>query len=275
MAENQEQTPEASAPPASAVRDKHERLRIYIHHSSALRKKFIGPRTPGATYIDPYCSPLKSKASSAGRITEASAVVAFNAATANDTPFSALHVADTDTQALLDTERALKDLGAPVRAYRGDAPRTIPVLISSLNKSALHFGFVDAPDPESVPFEVLTQLTGLPRLDLMIYLNVQELQRNLGAYLNSETCPLDAFAPGWREVVEESSPLHNIRDQVLEHWLGLIRALEMDLVFGEEIFAGQKNQSLHWLVFAGRHPLIADYWERIRNPSGQSSLDLS
>jgi hypothetical protein len=58
----------------------------------------------------------------------------------------------------------------------------------------------------------------------------------------------------------------------LQHWLGLIRELDIAPSKGIELVTADKNQQLYWLVFIARHELAAKFWDETRNPSAQGRL---
>jgi three-Cys-motif partner protein len=246
------------------IEGKHARLRRYIEGSAPLRRQFVGQGGVGATLIDLYCTPPRLQARGSSQLIEGSAVFAQRIAEAQGSAFSALHLGSTEPKALADNESLLKRAGASVRAYRGSIDQTLPVMIAGLNKRALHFILLDPPNLQGLPLTLIQDLAILPRLHLLIHLNAGDLQRHLGRYLGSRQCVLDSFAPGWREVVTDSAPLHQIRLQILEHWLKLLRPLGFAGVHGDELIGGTQSRSICWLALAARPAVSPEFWDLLR-----------
>ena len=83
----------------------------------------------------------------------------------------------------------------------GPAEDTAARIVARLNKYGLHFAFLDPFNLDDLPFSVIEAFSRLKRIDMLIHVSAQDLQRNLDAYSMSENGPLDHFAPGWRNVV--------------------------------------------------------------------------
>ena len=61
------------------------------------------------------------------------------------------------------------------------------------------------------------------------------------------------------------------RAAYIRYWVAKIGAL--GLPPGRfELIVGSKNQRLYWLVLISRHPRAAEFWDKIRNISGQGEL---
>ena len=112
----------------------------------------------------------------------------------------------------------------------------------------MHFAFIDPFNLKDLDFSVLKQLAALNRMDMLIHVSVQDLQRNLRRYIEIKSSALDRFAPGWREYVNTSVPDQSVRAAIFEYWLGLIRSLNMEPPQGIELVSGERNQRLYWLV---------------------------
>ena len=135
-------------------------------------------------------------------------------------------------------------------------------VIAKLDPYALHFAFLDPFGLKALPFDVLRKLAALKRMDMLIHVSVQGLQRNLERFANSKSCALDIFAPGWRAVVDPRHIDANTRSRVFEHWRGLLGTLGMTVSDAVELVRADENQPLYWLAFAARHPLPIGLWEK-------------
>ena len=84
---------------------------------------------------------------------------------------------------------------------------------------------------------------------------------------------MDLFAPGWRDTVDTKRPPHDVRRAIVAHWIGLVRSVGMKVFEHQfELVTGRQNQPLYWLAFAAKHPTASEFWEKIRNVSGQRDL---
>ena len=156
----------------------------------------------------------------------------------------------------------------------GKAAETVERIIPKLNKYALHVAFLDPYNLGALPFEVVRKLAALKRIDILIHVSVQDLNRNLLRYLDSKTSPIDAFAPGWREKVAGDRSITYIRGKLFEYWRSLLRTIGMSTAEAAELIVGTKNQPLYWLAFAARHDLALQFWEKIRHLEPKRQTDL-
>jgi len=121
-------------------------------------------------------------------------------------------------------------------------------------------------------FDVIRELSALPHIDLLLHLSLQDLQRNSELYVASQNSPLDKFAPGWREYVNNKQALHAFRAGLLSYWQSLVRTLGFQHQRAGELVTGSSGQRLYWLIFLSRHTIANDFWDKIRNVSGQHDL---
>ncbi len=107
---------------------------------------------------------------------------------------------------------------------------------------------------------------------MLVHVSVQDLQRNLRRNIEREDSALDRFAPGWRQHVDVGARDDVIRAAIFDHWVGLIRGLDMQPSQGIELVSGEGNQRLYWLVLVARHKRAGELWDKIRNISRQGRL---
>jgi three-Cys-motif partner protein len=247
--------------------EKHERLRKYVGISSATRKKYA--TRSAAAYIDLYCSYGRSLVGASKLEKDGSSIVAAREANAKKSPFSEIHVADIEPDAVGATETRLKSHCASVHSYVGRAEVTVEAVKRKLNSNGLHFAFLD-PYTIDLPFSIIQTLASFAHMDLLIH--VSNFQRNLARYSKKDGGALDRFAPGWRLKVDPDHPNEGfVRSQIFDHWRTLIRGLDMQ-VFGVEKVLGNEGQKLYWLVFVARHELAGKFWKEICNVTGQGDL---
>ncbi len=250
------------------VQDKHVRLARYVGISRSVRVKFIGRDKAGATFIDLYSGPGRVRVRDETQAMHGSPLVAWHEAVIDDAAFTQVHVADANSQLSEAVNARLKRVDAPVFLETGPATETVDHVISKLDSYALHFAFLDPYNLGDLPFDIIRKLAGLKRMDILIHVSIQDLQRNLQRYIENENSPLDSFAPGWREHVDVSRDPKLVRAKILEYWRGLLKAEDMATTETAELIVGSKNQRLYWLAFAARHERALEFWEKVRNVDG-------
>jgi three-Cys-motif partner protein len=245
------------------AKEKHLLLQQYVGATWAARRNFVGPKDAGATYIDLFCGPARARVDGTNEVIDGSPLVAWRQSAPNHVPFTAVHIADSHPQLVEAAEARLKVAGAPVASEVGQAVETVDRIITKLDQHALHFAFLDPNGLKPLPFEVLQKLARLRRMDMLIHVSVQGLQRNLGKWAGTTTAALDDFAPEWRKVVDPRHIDANSRSRVFEHWRGLLQTLGMRVSDAVQLVRGDENQRLYWLAFAAHHPLPVGLWEKI------------
>ena len=106
-----------------------------------------------------------------------------------------IHVADADQRFSEAVGARLSQVHAPVFTETGSATVTVDRVISKLDPHALHFAFLDPYNLKALPFEIIQKLAGLKRMDILIHVSMQDLQRNLQRYIDRKDSPLNSFAP--------------------------------------------------------------------------------
>jgi three-Cys-motif partner protein len=254
------------------VKEKHLRLRHYVGATWAARRRYIGHGKAGATYIDLFCASARARIEGTTEVVDGSPLVAWRQSLADDVPFPAVHIADAHPQLLESARVRLDRARAPVHTELGEAALVVDRVIARLDPYALHFAFLDPYGLAALPFDVLRKLATLKRMDMLVHVSVQGLQRNLGRFVSSKSCALDGFAPGWRKVVDPRHVDANARSRVFEYWRGLLGTLGMKVSDAVELVRAGENQPLYWLAFAARHPLPIGLWEGISQIDKQGRL---
>lgn len=252
--------------------EKHDRLRKYIQASHGARAKFLRPvGTGGASYIELYSGAGRSLNTGTNQIIDGSAVVAFKAGLASGHPFSEMHLSDLEARNSSALAERIKALGGAVASYVGDASTVVDQVMSAVNPYGLHLAFLDPFNLAQLPFSIIERMLRVQRMDMIIHVSLQDLQRNLDEY-SRVGGTLDIFAPGWRDVVDVRQSMAALRAALIEYWLKAIRSLGTHPATGIPLVVGEKNQRLYWLVFISSNPLGQKLWNDVQNLSGQGSL---
>ena len=248
--------------------DKHARVRADLELAAkTVGRKFVGPGKAGFYYTDPFCGPPHARIRDNGQIVEGGALVATGAARAAGAPFSCIYIADKNPAFVEASARELQSRGETVRTYTGTALETSGEIARALPPHGLHFAFLDPFNLEALPFEGIHSLAKLARMDILVHFSSMDLQRNFGEFLAKPSSPLDSFAPGWRDTVQQTMPAHEKRRRVREHWQSLLAEAGIPTAGGIEHMQGSRNQTLYWLIFAAKNPLALKFWNVIRAAS--------
>lgn len=256
------------------AKDKHERLRKYLDISRAARRKFVEGRG-GAAYIDLFCGAGRAFVRDTNETIDGSPLVAFKCALDGGSPFSEIHIADLDEQRCTAAAARVAGAGGVAAHYPGSAADTVAQITARLNPYGLHFAFLDPFNLDALPFTVIETLSRLKRIDMLIHVSAQDLQRNLDMYSMSPDGPLDHFAPGWRDVVDLNQAQGATRAAYISYWTSKMERLGLPPARRAELVSGTtKNQRLYWLVFVSRSDFAKSLWDKIRNISGQGELPI-
>jgi three-Cys-motif partner protein len=254
------------------AKEKHARLRQYIDISREARKKFV-EGSGGATYIDLYCGSGRAIVRDTGEKIDSSPLVAFKSARDGGAPFSEIHIADVKEEFCRAAEKRLVAVGCTAKTYVGEAEQTVIQIVKRLNPYGLHFAFLDPFNLQDLPFFIFETFSKLKRIDVLVHVSAQDLQRNLHSYIRPGDTRLERFTPGWRDTVDTRRPQHAVRAAILAHWAAKIEALGLPPAKYAELVSGvAKNQRLYWLILAARHDLARQLWNKIRSPTRQGDL---
>lgn len=166
------------------AKDKHAYLCRYLDASRSARKKYVGPGKAGATFVDLFCSFGRSKIRDTGEFVDGSPVAAWKASSGGPAPFSRVHIADVDADAVDACKQRLERLGAPVVVHVGNAVSAAREYVTHVSRSGLHLAFLDPYGIGQLDFRIIKELARLQRIDMLIHVSAMDLQRNLGGQIN-------------------------------------------------------------------------------------------
>lgn len=252
--------------------EKHDRLRRYIQAARGARAKFLPPvGRGGASYIELYSGAGRSLIKDTDQIIDGSAVVAFKAGQASGYPFSQMHLSDLEPHNSSALSQRIKTLGGSATSYVGKASVVVDQVMGAINPYGLHLAFLDPFNLAQLPFSIIEGMLRVQRMDMIIHVSLQDLQRNLDEYTR-ERGTFDIFAPGWRDAVNVRQSMAAVRAALIDYWLQSIRSLGTHPATGIPLIVGEKNQRLYWLVFVSSNPLGHKLWNDVQNLGGQGSL---
>jgi three-Cys-motif partner protein len=220
--------------------EKHDRLWKYIRASRGARAKFLPPLGKGgASYIELYSGAGRSLITGTSQIIDGSAIVAFKAARDSGHLFSELHLSDIDDQNSSALAERIRALGGAAISYVGDAEIVVDQVMSAINPYGLHFAFLDPFNLGQLPFSIIKRMLRVQRMDMIIHVSLQDLQRNLDEY-SRVGGTLDNFAPGRRNAIDTRQSMAALRAALLiigsrlsARWGHIPRLVSLSLSAGE------------------------------------------
>jgi three-Cys-motif partner protein len=253
--------------------EKHARVQRYIEIASKARAMYVPPPNwrGGASYIELFSGPGRSLIRNTTRVIDGSPLVAFKAAQTSGAPFTEMHLNDSDPAMTAAVDQRTRALGGVPVCYNDPADVAVDKIVAAVNPSGLHFAFLDPYNLEGLSFDIIKKLSKLQRVDMLIHVSVQDLQRNLDDYSRPGGV-FDSFAPGWGDHVDPKQAINSFRAALMQYWLGEIQKLGTMPAKGIELIVGSRRQRLYWLVFVSAHNLAQKLWEAIRDPMKQTTM---
>lgn len=252
--------------------EKQDLLARYVDISRGARSKFTGPFKPGTTYIDLFSGPGRCKIKDEGGFIDGSCVTAWRKSVEGGFPFSQVFISDKDENRLAAATERLRRLGAPVTPIPGPAVDAAIAILKRLEPQGLHFAFVDPFSLGALNFEIFKTLTGRKRMDILVHLSKMDLQRNLDENMGSQLPAFDAFAPGWKAVIDVAQAQRGIRNEIIDHWRDLIAGLGTEASPEMRLLKTGGGQHLYWLLLVANHQLAHKFWKTAANPEKQGNL---
>jgi three-Cys-motif partner protein len=256
------------------VDEKHRILREYLKYQANPRQGFLGPTNAGATYIDPFCGPGRARVRDTDRFVEGSAVVAWKASVAQEAPFSALYIADKDSERRACCGERLRRLGAPVVEIEGEALAAVQDIVRRIDPYGLHFAFLDPYSLGALRIQNLQALASVKRMDVLVHLSAMDLFRNLDMNITQERDEFDLFAPGWRSVVDNNLPKDEQRRAIIDYWKNLVDGMGFKATAEMKAIRNSRNRVLYWLLLISRHQLAQKFWKIVLESGQQRGLGL-
>ena len=253
--------------------EKHARVKAYIEIASATRAKYVPPPAwhAGASYIELFSGPGRSLIRRTKQIIDGSPLVAYKAAQASGVPFTQIHLNDFDAANSAAVDARIRALGGAPICYSDPADVAVDKIVAAVNPRGLHFAFLDPYNLEGLSFDIIRKLSKL-KVDMLIHVSVHDLQRNLDKYSKAGGV-FDIFAPQWSDQVDPKQAINSFRAALMKYWLGEIHKLGKMPAKGVELIVGSKRQRLYWLVFVSGHGLAQKFWNAIRDPMKQTTMN--
>jgi len=252
-----------------AIEEKHHLLKQYVEITRGVRRQFLG--RAGATLIDLYCGWGRVSHRDTSQFHPGGCVCGYESSKVSGTPFTHVLINDLAKEKVEAAATRLRGVGASVLTSNITALEAASWAAEQVNPYGFHLAYVDPYDLEVMPFGIFESLAKLNRIDLMIHVSTQDLQRNFERYREQTAGPLDLFAPGWRARLDRS-PQRRLRPAVLAHWLGLLGKLGFRHARSVRHVRSDHGQTLYHLYLLSRHPLADTLWNASERSRPQGDL---
>jgi len=261
------------------VVEKLDYLKRYIDvFETSMRKKWRRRH-----YIDLFAGPGKCVGRKTGVVYLGSPLLALT----TKHPFTDYFFVDCDSDniAVLEQRCGISPLYARIQFEVGDANRVARKIVRQIHSvPSLNLAFLD-PDGLELQWNTVATLARINRLDLIIHYSQMGLNRAMPKVYRSETLTdVDLFFGDteWRTIYDnyrrhEEQFLHR---HLMDHYKSKLRRLGYketfrdDEVGAEPLMRNEKNAPLYRLLFASKHPLGLEFWQKVvgRNAHGQKRL---
>jgi three-Cys-motif partner protein len=247
--------------------EKHTLVCRYLGTSSEARRKFTR-----RTYVELFSGPGRQYIKGTNRFIDGSPLRAWKESQRTRTEFTEMHLADERQDFCDAVAKRLIDLGAKVKTHALRSEAAAKRIVRGLEKSGgMNVAFLDPFNLGDLPFTIIETFAQLKKIDLVIHVSAMDLIRQMPSAMKGTATSLDAFAPGWRNVIGHAPAGEETRGRFIEHWLTRIRALDFGDARVWKLIKGPTNQPLYWLVLVAKHPLAAHLWDEANKPP-QGSL---
>jgi three-Cys-motif partner protein len=250
--------------------DKLKIVTDYIQASGGARRRYLAT---GAAYIDVFSGPGRSRIRTTRQFIDGSPVAAFKKARDSLAPFTSINISDADPELLAAAEKRLLALRAPVVTTPGPASSAMPKIVRRLNKSGLHFAFLDPHNLGTLSFDLFESLVKLKRIDVIVHVSLSDLQRNVDRYTSDAYDQFDKFAPGWRDHVGTDMNQEALRAAIIRFWSEKVMKLGLPRARHCELIKGPGQQRLYWLILLARHELAHTLWSKISSSAKAPGFD--
>lgn len=251
---------------------------IYVFETS-MRQQW-----PVRNYIDLLAGPGKNRVRGTGGILLGSPLLALT----TQHPFTGYFFVDL----VIENTRALQQRCAASTCYNrvdirtgdcNDLVNDIFALIKHEERRSLNLAFLD-PEGLELRWETVARLATVRRMDLIINYPEGGLNRYMrrAFEVDGQTVVDDFFGDqGWRRIYKEWQNKRGLHRQLIDFYkarlqnLGYKEVLRGDEPGYEPLMRSQKRRApLYRLLFASKHPLGHDFWQKItrRDVYGQARL---
>jgi three-Cys-motif partner protein len=270
-----------------------DKLFYVKHYIDTFEKSMRKSKWRSRIYIDLFAGPGKCKDRKTGEFFLGSPLLSLT----TEYPFTNYFFADMDSECLETLKIRSKATAVSqdkIRFLVGDANETVYEItkeISSMDRvyipnvwPSLNLAFLDPNGVEELKWNIIAELAGMKRMDLIIHYSQQGVERLVkNSVASPKETALDRFFgdSGWRDIYTNNKdsasgyhrPLINYYKSKLRQ-LGYVEVKDDEELWTEPLMRNQKNAPLYRLLFASKSDLGVKFWKDITRikRSGQIQL---
>lgn len=237
--------------------EKHRELARYIDATWAARAKW-----KTSAYIDLFSGPGRQHVEETGEFFDGSPLVAWKASLRGRAPFHKAVIADARRDYVTACAKRLAAQACPTVDAVGAANESARWAASQVDRDGLQLAFLDPFNFRHLPWEVFQALIEIPHVDFIVHFSQQDLSRNLDRYFADDQSVLEAFAPGWRQAVDQRDKVQ-MRGRFIEYWISLFERHGFNAAQRVPLITTDNNVPLYRLVFLSRHPFPRGLWDSL------------
>lgn len=242
---------------------KHDRIRLYIEATRAVRAKYLPPHgTGGAAFVDLFAGPGRARVRDQPATVPGSALIAVEHAQA---PFSHVILCDVLPENVAALRARTRADANRVTLVEGDCNTEIDRIVSLVPPHGLHIALIDPFSPSTFKWSTIAKLAAVKRMDLLIHFPTGPTKRNFLHHGFHETIDEMVGTPSWRSRVHAAENVPKLIDVLREQLVAL--GYEGERVNTLPVHT-EKNLLLYHLVFASKDERGTAIWKSITKHDG-------
>ncbi len=242
---------------------KHDRIRLYIDATRAVRSRYLPPRgTGGAAFVDLFAGPGRARIRDEAMTVPGSALIAVEH---GDAPFSRVILCDLDSENVEALRARTTRDEHRVTVVQGDCNAVIDRIVALVPPYGLNVALIDPFGPTPLKWSTIAKLGAVKRMDLLIHFPTGAIKRNF--YHSGFHDRIDEMlgTKAWRSVVHSAEHVPMLIDVLREQLATL--GYESERVNTLPVKA-EKNLLLYHLVFASKDERGTAIWKSITKHDG-------
>ena len=243
--------------------DKHERIRLYVEATRAVRAKYIPPQgTGGAAFVDLFAGPGRAWIRDQPDTVPGSTLIAVEH---RDAPFTQIVACDLDPENANALRNRTSSEGHRVEVVEGDCNAEIDRIVALVPRHGLNIALIDPFGPSQLKWTTLSTLGRFKRMDLLIHFPTGATKRNFTHPNFDRTIDEMVGTTRWRKEIHAADQVPKLIDILRDQLVGL--GYESERVNTLPVKA-EKNLLLYHLVFASKDQRGTAIWNSITKHDG-------
>ena len=234
----------------------------YLNYYASLFTSGMKKHWGETAFIDLFSGPgLCALRTNQVKVIKGSPLIALSQKTA----FSRYVFVDSDESHIAALEKRMRELAPQSKKLllRGDCndPEILDKIMQFIPENALCLAFID-PFKCDIAFNTIQTLTTSRRVDIILTFQIGGMQRGAG-YSPVSLNRFFGDKGKWHEIYTTTSKGRKIR-ALLDYYRQRLSTLDyLDQNYPSEVaIVNSKNRTIYYMVFASKHPLGQDFWQK-------------